>query len=75
MDKQEYRQDSIGHNLLFIIPLRTNGRDGQARLKAVLKESIGHTLLSISNLGMKVIGWTSRRGSIIGVHWTPFTVY
>ena len=30
-----------------------------AGLKAVLKESIGHTLLSISPLGTKEMGWTS----------------
>ena len=29
------------------------GKDRQAELKAVLKESIGHTLLSISPLGTK----------------------
>ena len=68
-------KESIGHPLLSISPLGTKGRDGQAGLKAVLKESIGHTLLSISPLGTKVMGWTSRTGSIKGVHRTPFTVY
>ena len=34
-------------------PLRTKGGDGQTGLKAVLKESIGHPLLSISPLGTK----------------------
>ena len=41
----------------------------------MLKESIGHTLLSISPLGTKVMGWTSRKGSIKGVHMTSFTVH
>ena len=42
MDKQDYRQESIGHTLLSIISIGTKGRDGQAALKAVFKESIGH---------------------------------
>ena len=43
-----------------------------AGLKAVLKESIGHTLLSISPLGTKVIGWTSRtKGSVKRVQGHP----
>ena len=47
------------------------GSDGQAELEAVLKESMGHTLLSISPLERKVIGWTSRtKGSVKGVHST-----
>ena len=53
MDKQDFRQESIGHTLLSISALGTKGRDGQTGLKAVLKESIGHTLLSISSLGTK----------------------
>ena len=43
MDKHDYRQESIGHTLVSIIPLGTKGRDGQAGLKVVLRESIGHT--------------------------------
>ena len=43
----------MGHPLQSISPLGAKGRDGQAGLKAVLKESIGHTLLSISHLGQK----------------------
>ena len=73
MDKQDYRQEFIGHTLLSIITLGTKGRDGQAGLKTVLKESIQHILLSISPLGAKVMGWTSRTGSIKGVHRTSFT--
>ena len=39
----------------------------------MLKESIGHPLLSISPLGAKVIGWTSRtKGSVKGVQRTSF---
>ena len=53
MDKLDYRQESIGHTLLFIISLRTKGRDGKAGLKAVLKESIGHPSMSVSPLGTK----------------------
>ena len=45
MDKQDYRQESIRYTLLAIISLGTKGKDGQAGLKAVLKESIGHPLL------------------------------
>ena len=56
MDKQDYRQVSVGHTLLSVIPLGTKGRDGQAGLKTVLKEFIGHTLLSISPLGTNVTG-------------------
>ena len=48
--------------------------DGQGGLKAVLKESIGDTLLSISPLGTNVMGWTSRtKGSVKGVHRTYLT--
>ena len=68
-------KESIGHPLLPISPLGTKGRDGQTGLKAVLKESIGHTLLSISPLGTKVMGWTSRTGSIKRVHKISFTVH
>ena len=76
MDKQDFRQESIGHTLLSISPLGTKGRDGQAGLKAVLKESIGHPLLSISPLGLKVMGWKSMtKGSVKGVHRTSFTVH
>ena len=53
MDKQDYNQESVGLTLLSIIPLRTKGWDGQTGLKAVLKESIGHHLLSSSHLGTK----------------------
>ena len=53
MDKQDYRQDSIGYTLLSIISLGTKGRDGQPGLKAVLKESIRHPLLPIRPLGTK----------------------
>ena len=60
MDKQEYRQESIGHTLLSISPLRTKGRDGQTGRKAVLKESIGHPLQSISPLQIK--GWGGQTG-------------
>ena len=67
--------EPIGYPLLSISPLGTMGRDGQAGLKAVLKESTGHTLLSISPLGTKVMGWTSRIGSIKGVYRTFFTVH
>ena len=53
-----------------------NGRDGQTVLKTVLKKSIGHPLLSISSLGGKGKGWTSRiRGSVKGVHRTSISVY
>ena len=37
MDKQVYRQESIVHTLLSIIPLGRKGSDGQAGLKVVLK--------------------------------------
>ena len=67
---------SIGHPLLSISPLETNGRDGQTGLIAVLKEIIGHTLLSISTLGTKVKGWRSRtKGSVKGVHRKYFTFH
>ena len=39
---------------MFISLLGTKGRYGQAGLKAVLKESIGHPLLSISPLVTKL---------------------
>ena len=68
-------KESTGHPLLSISPLGTNGRDGQAGLKAVLKESLGHTLLSISPLQTKLMGWTSKTGSINGVHRKYFTFY
>ena len=35
-------RESIGHTLLSIISLKEKERDGQAALKAGLKESIGH---------------------------------
>ena len=53
-------KESIGHPLLYISHLKTRGRDGQAGVKAVLKEYIGNTLFFISPLGTKVMGWTSR---------------
>ena len=68
-------KDSIGHGLFLSSPLGTKGRDGRAGLKAVLNESTGHTLLSISPLGTKVMGWTSKIGSIKGVYRTSFTVH
>ena len=68
-------KESIGHPLLSISPLGTKGRDGQAGLKRMLKESVGQMLISISPWGTKVMGWTSRTGSIKGVHRTPFTVH
>ena len=76
------RTDSIKgvHKKSFTVQLSlsyigTNGRDGQEGLIAVLKESIGHPLLSIIFLGTKVIAWTSRTGSIKDVYRTYFTFH
>ena len=59
MDKQDYRQESVGHTLMSISPLGTKGRYGQTVLKAVLKESIRHPLLPVSPLGT-----TGRNGQL-----------
>ena len=69
-------KESIGHTLLSISPLETKGRYGQAGVKAVLKEFIGHPLLFISSFRDKEKGWTNKtKGSLKGVHRTPFIAY
>ena len=69
-------------------PLGTMGRDGQSGLKAVLKESIGHPLLSITPLwtkgrdrqaGLKAvlkesIGHPLLSISPLGTSWSKWTV-
>ena len=76
MDKQDYRQESIGLTLLSVIPLGTKGRDGQAGLKAVLKESIGCPLLSISHIERKGMdGQAGLKAVLKEVYWTYFTFY
>ena len=46
-------KESIRHISFSISPLGTNGSDGQAGLKAMVRESIGQPLQSISPLVAK----------------------